>query len=102
MLYLDRMEFMESGLPLMACPFCGSSYAGAARSVVEKRGNEEVVHVTCLTCRKAMVLAIERTQTRLKSAGIITDCSARDYQRFSKAARVTLDDVIHVHQMLKG
>lgn len=101
MLYFDRMQQEESGLPLMVCPFCGSSYVGAPRSIVERRGNAETVHVTCVTCRKAMVLAIERTPTRLKSAGIITDCSARDYERFYATGKVTLDDVIRVHQVLQ-
>lgn len=102
MLYSIRMDHFESGLPLVACPFCGHSYGGATKVLVDKKGKEETVHVTCIHCRRAMVLAIERTPTRLRSAGILTDCSARDFERFSHGQKVTLDDVLKVHQHLAG
>lgn len=85
----------------MSCPFCGRAYSAASRFVVSEENEDELIHVTCLGCRKSMVMAIERTETRLRSVGVMTDCNARDYKRFSHGHRVTMDDVLRVHQGLR-
>lgn len=95
------MEKSVSNLPLMSCPFCGQDYASSAKFVIEGEKGQELVHVTCLGCGKAMVMTIERTPTRLRSVGVMTDCNARDYKRFSRSHSVTLDDVLRVHQGLR-
>ncbi len=95
------MENPASGLPLLSCPFCGAEYATAARVTIRDAQREALVHVTCAGCRKAMVMAIERTETRLRSVGVMTDCSANDYRRFSHGHRVSLDDVLRVHEGLR-
>lgn len=96
------MDTSASGLPLISCPFCGNDYQAAARVIIDEGKKEELVHVTCIACRKAMVMAIERTATRLRSVGVLTDCNAKDYEHFSHGHRVTLDDVLRVHQGLRS
>lgn len=95
------MDLLDLGLPLLACPLCGAEYTPAARVVIEKGEHSEMLHLTCLSCRKAFVLMVERTPARLRSVGLMTDCSAGDYARFSKAEKVTLDDVLRVHEGLR-
>lgn len=101
MLYSSNMDHADTSLPLVACPFCGHAYGNAAKVFIDKRGNEETVHSTCVHCLRAMALVIERTPTRLRSAGVLTDCSAGDFRRFFRGQKVTLDDVLRVHQVLQ-
>lgn len=95
------MDLLDLGLPLLACPLCAAEYTPAARTVIEKRAQGETLHLTCPSCQKAFVLAVERTPGRLKSVGLMTDCSAADYALFHRAGRVTLDDVLRVHEGLR-
>lgn len=95
------METSSSALPLHACPFCGHDYASAARVIITESKQGDVVHVTCLSCRKAMAMSIERTPTRVRSVGVMTDCNANDYKHFLRAHKITLDDVLRVHQGLR-
>lgn len=68
---------------------------------VEKADKTELIHLSCESCKKAFVLSIERSPSRLRSVGLLTDCSADDYTRFHKAHKVTLDDVLRVHEELR-
>lgn len=69
--------------------------------MIEEGKAHEVVHVTCLDCGRALVLATVRSATRVRSVGVLTDCNARDYARFCKGHRVTIDDVLAVHERLQ-
>lgn len=97
----SSMDLLDLGLPLWSCPLCGTPYTAAARVVIEKGEHEELAHLTCLSCKKAFVLSVERSPARLRSVGLMTDCSALDFQHFHKAHRVTLDDVLRVHEGLR-
>lgn len=98
-LYMDL--FMD-GLPLPNCPFCGASYKAATRESIEGgEGDEELVHVTCAECSRALVVSTVRTEATMQSIGMITDCSAADYARFHFARKVCIDDVIRVHERLR-
>lgn len=95
------MDLLDLGMPLFSCPLCGTAYTPAARVVVEERGREETLHLTCRACEKAFVISVERSSARLRSVGLMTDCSAPDYQRFHKAQKVSMDDVLRVHEGLR-
>lgn len=95
------MEIFAQGLPVPNCPFCGVTYAAESKTVIEKGAHDEVLHVTCLGCARALVLAVARSAARVRSVGVLTDCNAQDYVRFRKGHRVTLDDVLAVHERLQ-
>lgn len=95
------MEIFAQGLPIPNCPFCGVAFAAAGQTQIEHVKGEEVVHVTCLSCARSLVLAIARTKSRVRSVGVLTDCNARDYARFRNGHRVSLNDVLAVHEGLQ-
>lgn len=95
------MEIFAQGLPVPNCPFCGAVYDAASKTVIEEGAHDEVLHVTCLRCARSLVLAVARSAARVRSVGVLTDCNAHDYARFRKGHRVTLDDVLAVHEHLQ-
>lgn len=95
------MDLLDLGLPLLACPLCAAEYTPSTRVVIEKAEHRETLHLTCIACKKSFVLRVERTPARLKSVGLMTDCSAEDYALFHRANKVTLDDVLRVHEGLQ-
>lgn len=99
--YSNSMEIFAQGLPVPNCPFCGEVYEAASKTVIEASAKDEVLHVTCLCCGRSLVLAIARSAAKVRSVGMLTDCNAHDYARFRKEHRVTLDDVLAVHERLQ-
>lgn len=95
------MSLPDIGLPLPSCPLCGSLYDPEGKVVIEKGERQELLHLTCVVCKKAFVLSVERSQARLRSVGLLTDCSAPDYKRFHRSGRVSLDDVLVIHEGLR-
>ena len=100
-LYSDHMDLFAQALPIPNCPFCGVAYDAAGKVVIEESKVDDVMHMTCISCARSLVLAVSRSAARVRSVGVLTDCNAHDYARFRKGHRVTLDDVLAVHERLQ-
>ncbi len=87
-------------VPMPDCPFCGVAYGAAPRVIVDEGSYGEMVHVTCLACGRALAMRVERSPQAVRSVGLLTDCNAEDYRHFWQAERVSLDDVLRVHEGL--
>jgi hypothetical protein len=87
-------------IPMPDCPFCGVFYGASPRVIIDEDKFGEMVHITCLACHRAMAMQVERNVHCVKSIGLFTDCNARDYKHFLHSKRVTLDDVLAVHEGL--
>lgn len=86
--------------PLSKCPFCSLPYDGERVRTLKSADRREFIHASCFGCRRAMLFAVERTGENLSCVGIFTDCDAADAQRFLEKPRISLDDVLRVHELL--
>lgn len=91
---------LEAQIPMPDCPFCGVVYGASPRVIVDEGSYGEMVHITCLACHRALAMQVERSTHCVRSVGLLTDCNAEDYRHFMHSKRVTLDDVLAVHQGL--
>ncbi|MCR4312488.1 MAG: hypothetical protein NUV56_04350 [Candidatus Uhrbacteria bacterium] len=87
--------------PVSRCPFCGAAYEEGRIRVLEHQGPKEVFHATCGACQRAMLFSLERKQESVSCVGMFTDCDAEDCLRFRTAKRITLDDVLAAHVLLR-
>lgn len=87
--------------PVSRCPFCGTSYGDERVRSIPSKGPEEVLHATCGNCQRAMLFSLERQQESVSCVGMFTDCAAEDCLRFRHASRITMDDVLRAHVVLR-
>lgn len=99
---MNDKEF-EQGLGVLSCcPYCEISYETSAVKVLERKRRRVSLHVTCAKCKRAMLLSVTRGGSGMTCAGIFTDCIFEDAKRFHASEKVTPDDVLAVHQVLRS
>ena len=86
--------------PISRCPFCSIPYDPERVQTISHMNQRDVVHATCLSCQRAMVFAIERREEHVACVGLFTDCDADDARRFLERPKISLDDVLRVHELL--
>ena len=76
-------------------------YAQTAARAISGRSKKRFVHVTCAHCAHAMLLAVTARKGGFVCAGVFTDCSFEDAQRFIFGEKISIDDVIDAHNALQ-
>lgn len=88
--------------PVTKCPFCSTAYDGERLRTLKRSEGREVLHATCQQCFRAMFYTIERFEQHIACVGLFTDCDAQDAVRFMSRKRLSLDDVLVAHSILKS
>ncbi|MFH1711921.1 MAG: hypothetical protein ABH846_01650 [Patescibacteria group bacterium] len=97
-----RSDFSHDDMDLLAqCPSCQTRYKQDDARLVQRKGLESIFHVSCWSCRSALMISVKKRPGGIICAGIITDCEFDDAKKFSGAERITVDDVIRVHKALE-
>ncbi len=86
--------------PISKCPFCSLPYDGERVRRLSQSKGAEILHASCFGCRRAMLFAVERRDEHVACVGVFTDCDATDAKRFMEKPKITLDDVLRVHELL--
>jgi hypothetical protein len=84
--------------PLTQCPYCQSPYETERINQIKAKKRSTFVHAKCRECQNAMMLHIRYRKEGLECAGILTDWSASDARRFLEGDKVSVDDVIEMHE----
>ncbi|MFH1631417.1 MAG: hypothetical protein ABIA47_00110 [bacterium] len=82
------------------CPFCGTSYKLTDAKLVSGERSRTVLHMMCGKCRHAMLLSVTRREEGIICAGMVSDCDLEDIEKFYKAEKISIDDVIETHRVL--
>ena len=82
------------------CPTCQTAYPCSNVRLIKQKEAQTLFHLTCGQCHQAMLFCIQRRKDGVMCSGIMTDCSFDDAQRFHTQERVSIGDVIAVHETL--
>lgn len=95
------LNFSPDGLRLISyCPLCESEFNSMEARVLSVSGETSLVHVRCKGCQNAMLALVLTTQAGVSSVGLVTDLTYDDVVKFREEGRVSIDDVVAVHQSL--
>ena len=86
--------------PISRCPFCSIPYDAERVRTLTHADHRDIVHASCFGCQRAMLFAIERREEHVACVGLFTDCDAADARRFLEKPKISLDDVLRVHELL--
>ena len=81
---------------------CGAAYRPAEAKVLAETVENFLLHIRCGNCECAIISAVAITAMGVSSAGISTDLSFDEVNRFADAESVSTDDVIAAHDWLKS
>jgi len=95
-------ELWNEGLKLVSfCPVCETRYNPMEARLLGKQGETHFLHVRCRKCQHSILALVLVNQVGASSVGLLTDLSYEDVIRVKVARRISVDDVIDVHQMFE-
>lgn len=90
--------FIKNFLSNLKCPFCGSHYERDNVKKIRRKGRFCVFDILCPSCHiQGFVMAIVKEE---KEA--ISDLSPEEMIKFSKEAPIGVDELLDIHNFLKG
>ncbi len=82
------------------CSVCGQPYPLENIDIVSRQGNLWLLKLVCSACRtQSLVVAVIR---KGKTSGIISELSEDECEKFKNARVLSADDVLDMHDFLKG
>jgi len=91
-------EFWNDGLKLVSyCPVCETRYTPTRAHMLGKDGETRLLHVTCVSCKHAVLALVLVNEIGASSVGVLTDLCVDDVYRFHALDPVSINEVIDVH-----
>lgn len=87
---------------LTQCPLCDTSYTGAKAVVIAGERDGQIVHITCASCKCAIIAVILTTPVGMSSLGMLTDLSEKDAFKFQDAQAISSDEILEFHSVLQN
>lgn len=93
---------------ILRCPICGFKYNLDNTQVLESQQAENgaeariLIHSDCQKCKSSVMFNIDIDGPEIFSVGMVTDLTRRDSTKFSALDPLDANDVIKIHQTLKG
>ncbi len=92
----------EEGLQLMShCSKCKSRFTKEELQYIGEENGGTILHISCGTCRQNMLVSTLKKDGGIICQGMITDLSLDDAKRMLKAGKVSIDDVLSIHEALQ-
>lgn len=93
-------RFIKRLLSTIKCSVCGQRYQVANVNILGHYGELWFTSVFCPACgTQALVAAVIKEG---KLAEVVTDLTEEEYAKFLDSAPVEMDDVLDIHNFLKG
>ncbi|MEK7665842.1 MAG: hypothetical protein AAB337_03120 [Patescibacteria group bacterium] len=83
------------------CPLCQSEFHPMEAQLLGERGERHLVHVRCVHCHNAILALVLVTKVGVSSVGLVTDLTYDDVLKFRASRRISVDDVLSVHEELE-
>ena len=87
---------------LAHCPLCQTAYEDRAIRLLGAQGASRMFHLTCASCRHAVLAVILENQHGISSVGLVTDMEAQDALRMHDVAPITANDCVAAHEVLES
>ncbi len=93
---------------ILKCPICGAKYNIDKTRVVESEQDEVygearvLIHSDCGKCKSSVMFNVEIRGPEVFSVGMVTDLTGQDSSKFNKLGPIKTNEIINIHQNLKG
>jgi len=94
-----REAFLKRLFSMIKCESCGHNYEAAGIEILGHEDNLWLFSASCGHCQTQGLVAIVVKEGKI--AGLVTDLTEAEYDRFSQSVMVGVDDVLDMHNFLK-
>lgn len=96
-------QMLIEGLRLIThCPLCESNYQPVSAKVIEEKDNAHLVYIRCKKCLSSVLAVVITGSAGISSMCLVTDLNSEDIRRFQHAERLSIDDVIDIHEAVSS
>lgn len=85
---------------IQQCPLCTKDYAHTDMNIVGEGEGTQLIHITCPSCKHAIVALVVLSQLGVSSIGMLTDLNAQEMSRLMTTMAISQDDVLTFHDAL--
>lgn len=96
------MNWHDSLRIVSYCPLCEAEFNPMEARVLGENGETHLLHVRCKNCGNALLALVLVTKSGVSSVGLVTDLSYDDVMKFQAGQKVSVDDVLAVHDSLES
>ncbi len=96
----DDTSWQEVVKFMTKCPICNKNYEKETAQLVKRKGNANLVHITCSSCRGHFMAMVLHMGQGLSSVGMVTDLNFQDAHKLHAAKPITLDEILIGHEEL--
>jgi hypothetical protein len=94
-----REAFLKRLFSMIKCESCGYNYEVSGVEILGHEDNLWLFNAYCSHCQNQGLVAIVVKDGKV--AGIVTDLTEAEYEKFSRSVTVGVDDVLDMHNFLK-
>ncbi len=95
--------FFQDSLKIMSfCPLCETHYNPMEAKIIEQYSDAHLIHVQCRRCLSSIIVLVSLAQSGAMSVAMITDLTADDVTRLGRSERITCDDVLNFHEIIRS
>ena len=98
---MKNLTSLDSLEHLTKCPLCDKKYQYGKTLLLEEAEDRTTFHLTCDSCKTAILVFVSAGKLGIVSIGMITDLSREEAKKLFGQEAVTANQVIEVHQFLK-
>lgn len=93
---------IENLQSLIRCPVCDKKYRPAKMLVLDEDDKRTTLHLTCADCAATTMVSVTLGPLGVVGLGTLTDLTQGEARQMFQGEAVSSDQVIDVHQFLKG
>ena len=104
----DIKKMMEWLGYVLKCPICGHKYNLSNTEIIDSEQDETfgeariLMHSDCAKCKSSVMFNVEIRGPEVFSVGMVTDLTGADSSKFKKKRPISADDVLSIHQEIRG
>jgi len=84
------------------CPVCHTKYSPSSVSLVFSSAESHLLYFACHSCSSSLLARVMEMPFGVVGSAMLTDLERNEVDKFFSGEKVSIDDVLEVHQMLEN
>ncbi|HAT04096.1 MAG TPA: hypothetical protein DCS29_05025 [Candidatus Magasanikbacteria bacterium] len=99
----QHLDTLRSEFRVMKeCPLCETSFELDRIKVVDQKGGTHILHITCPSCKHAVVILVGVTEMGIGLVGLLSDLNYDDVRQFRSKRTITQDQLLEFYHILQS
>ncbi|MFA6427115.1 MAG: hypothetical protein WCW16_01560 [Candidatus Magasanikbacteria bacterium] len=82
------------------CPLCNTTFETSGIKTIENQAKAHVFHITCSSCKHALVVLLGMTDIGVGLVGLLSDLTYEDMNRMRGKSALSEDDLFGLYHII--